>query len=906
VNLEHAQSVAKRHAFGSDFEPSDQDPQRVESVASGRISMHPHPVAEYSEPIDWAYDPFGQPNWCFQFHTLRWLDPIRRMAATGDFSRMDLWDRIVLDWSANNPPEAPGSKWAWVDMGDAMRAMTILFGLPYSRHQKELVSILKVHGNWLRDSDNIGRANHALHQHIALFLLGSALQEAEWKSTAERRLREHFELNYDNDGLNAEGAPAYWKQNLIWGRQIERRLELEGAPTDFLAGLFERNLQTILHSTRPDGYLESLGDTCNETFTFSSTPQARYVKSSGAEGTAPSELSVVYEGGYAFGRTGWGEARREFSQESFYSLAFGGAKVHGHKDGGALTFAPMGVPLLIDSGKFAYTNHWMRNYVKSRAAHNTVTLEDATVDPDSVVSLRSHRVTPNIDYFGLADPSYKDVDLHRNVVFARNFDALVVVDYVRSDSPVIAHQNWHLAPDAAAIPQENAVRVQHGGENFTIRWLGADVAIDKIHAQADPPLGWMSPDWNEILATDLIRATRTGRHIRFVTVISPESVRVDYSHSLDTGSLDIHLAQDPAYETLRVHGNEIFPLSTDTSSSMDEPGSAPAIQVEAAERIVSNIRSGSRTVNHNPFPTLDYGYSAAVQDGDFPERHQLNNQNRHSLKPGALVPWQGSSTLPVVIHEDLSDIPQTTNPAIHVYLIGPLALPALFLPGEGPLVVGFHGALNRGHTVLPKFERATSLREFGSPTLIFSDPTLDLSKTLKLGWFIGSRSADLPPAMGTIVSSFASAMSIPPTQILLTGSSGGGFAALQTSSSVAGSHVVAFNPQTNVRSYFPRFSRDAIETIFGSDATFDSIPRRRWDAATRLLEAANPPTAITYITNTGDGHHAASHEKPFMEACSEGNLRTHIRRVEVDWGPRHASPSTEYFSEIMLETISRM
>lgn len=96
------------------------------------------------------------------------------------------------------------------------------------------------------------------------------------------------------------------------------------------------------------------------------------------------------------------------------------------------------------------------------------------------------------------------------------------------------------------------------------------------------------------------------------------------------------------------------------------------------------------------------------------------------------------------------------------------------------LVGSFHGALSRQRYTLPRFERLASLLPTGENLILFSDPYLELNPELELAWFAGGPGVDLSAYIAGIVSAVADAWDV--DKVVLTGSSGGGFAALRWAS----------------------------------------------------------------------------------------------------------------------------
>src|SRR5699024_12106635 len=101
----------------------------------------------------------------------------------------------------------------------------------------------------------------------------------------------------------------------------------------------------------------------------------------------------------------------------------------------------------------------------------------------------------------------------------------------------------------------------------------------------------------------------------------------------------------------------------------------------------------------------------------------------------------------------------------------------------------------------------------GAPSACTAPP-LDLSRDLRLGWYLGTEVIDLPKAFPAVVKNTATAHST--DRIVIQGSSGGGFTALQVGYHIDGSHVVAINPQTDLRRYNQKAYRAAVEAAFGT------------------------------------------------------------------------------------------
>lgn len=104
--------------------------------------------------------------------------------------------------------------------------------------------------------------------------------------------------------------------------------------------------------------------------------------------------------------------------------------------------------------------------------------------------------------------------------------------------------------------------------------------------------------------------------------------------------------------------------------------------------------------------------------------------------------------------------------------------------GSDVLVVSFHGALDRTRYSLPRFERMASIRKLGLSSLYIADPTLHLDASLQLAWYTGWPDSGLLDILAEQCIRAANAMGA--RTLILSGSSGGGFAALQVGARIDG------------------------------------------------------------------------------------------------------------------------
>lgn len=230
------------------------------------------------------------------------------------------------------------------------------------------------------------------------------------------------------------------------------------------------------------------------------------------------------------------------------------------------------------------------------------------------------------------------------------------------------------------------------------------------------------------------------------------------------------------------------------------------------------------------------------------------------------------------------------------------------------LVVSFHGALMRKKYHLPRFEWLSTLRNAPFSSMFVSDPSLHLSKTLQLAWFTGWREVDIHKLIAEWAQRVAEASGA--SRIIFTGSSGGGFASLQTSHYVPGSIAAPFNAQTDIAAYLVAGSKytaqlqylEAVWPDVYSKLKNKTEPEPEWklfiddrvSAVDRYRTGMN--NYIYFTQNTNDFHYE-NHFAPLKQAILRSH--NHGRFVEnlYEGEHSHRPPSKERFLASLMKIV---
>jgi hypothetical protein len=185
---------------------------------------------------------------------------------------------------------------------------------------------------------------------------------------------------------------------------------------------------------------------------------------------------------------------------------------------------------------------------------------------------------------------------------------------------------------------------------------------------------------------------------------------------------------------------------------------------------------------------------------------------------------------------------------------------------EKRLFVLLSGAIDRSTQNPPIFHRWTWHEKFPGTVLAISDPTLNLDPEIGLGWYIGSKHNDATEAVAEIIRQVAQKQEIPLENVIMYGSSGGGFAALMITAKLGQGIAVAINCQINALHYLD----DAVKTMLR--VSFNNIDKQEvqetYPNRISVLEnwkiSQNTAHAIL-IQNKGDTFHYEHHYKKFAE-----------------------------------------
>lgn len=532
-------------------------------------------------------------------HSLHYLMPLLRYGQrTGNQAMVSRFYELVRDWVRDNPPGGPSSRYAWgPPIYEGFRSLVLVCAAARSKATRPwLARALLRHGQMMADAGRYEGVNNAsLHQSMGLYAIGETIRRPAWRALATRRIAALAARLIRSDGSDGEGALEYAVNNYRWFGQAGERLRLGGDPVPAELRRLERVPAFIAQATRPDGRVEALGDTSPEPLVprrWAGTA-AEYPATLGASGAPPAQTFAAYEGGYVFGRSGWG-TKRKLADETFFSVRAGWATPHAHDDAGSLTLYSHGSQLLLDTGQWRYSYGTTRSFVVSRAAHNVVVVHGAR-RTRPVPELRAVSVG-GLDIATVVDRGYDGVTLTRTVAYDRADDVLLVWDRLESQKEVRASQQWGLGRDRSVSVRADAAHTAGPGADVSLLFTSGGAPLDVAVGQRKPLRGWNSQAYGEISPAPSLRATQKGTSLSWLTVIAPRAEDVPPSEVSATAAVSL----SGASVALSAPGGSATVALDAAGGSRSEYASVPAAVKPEAPIVLSGTTTTLRATGLQP------------------------------------------------------------------------------------------------------------------------------------------------------------------------------------------------------------------------------------------------------------------------------------------------------------------
>ncbi len=377
---------------------------KIAAVIEGRFEFNGETHA-LSEPIAWLLNPSRDVEWHILLHKFYYAPGLgRAYLATGQARYANRWAQLLSGWMQSTPPgfiaaDVTGRRvqnWIY-----SLRAFAC-HGAPHvapiaPEFFRRLLTSLHEQVEFLC-ANLTPKRNHRTLELYAIFLAGVAFPEmkraAYWREFALQETLQNMHADLLADGVHCELSTDYHHlalRNWLNVRTLAARHHVP-VPRE-MDELLERALEFSMHVHKPDGSVPSLSDGDARGFLpllalgaqLYAREDMRWVATRGAQGHAPERAAVHFAAsGYTVLRSSWGSGPGDFGAAQYLVFDSGplGEGNHGHFDCLNFELAAAGRSLIVDPGRFTYSeapigdrvDNW-RVHFRSTAAHNTVCVD---------------------------------------------------------------------------------------------------------------------------------------------------------------------------------------------------------------------------------------------------------------------------------------------------------------------------------------------------------------------------------------------------------------------------------------------------------------------------------------------------------------------------------------------------
>jgi len=599
--LAHYRS-ARAVRFEPAVDPEEIPPARIEDLMRGRFSFNGE-THELPDPVRWLSNPSVDVEWHILLHKFYYAAGLAQAwQVSGEARYVRRWAQLIDGWMHVTPPgfiaaDVTGRRvqnWIYSLHGMVLHDRPGRRAPVDARFFRQLLHSLHEQVEFLC-ANLTPKRNHRTLELLAIFLAGVVFPECRrathWREFALRETLANIESDLLADGVHCEQSTDYHHLALRNWLQVRKLAADNGvAVPAAMDQALERALEFSLHVHQPAGRVPSLSDGDARNYLplllqgaqLFARADMLFVATQGMHGTPPAQRAAHFPAsGYHVLRSDWPAAPQfTAAQHLVFDCGPLGEGNHGHFDALSFELAANGSPLVVDPGRYTYSeageSNW-RVHFRSTAAHNTVCVDGRSqtrYQPRPIKepsrhgrgSLRHRIGGPAPDTTLLESAGGTVLDLLHGRCASHEYDAVhercivfvdrrywIVSDWLRAPSEHDYALNFQLAPPAqgqAALTCEDGIRLLSPG--LTI------AQAQRAGQGAELAAGWVSPRYGDKDSAPALRTTARGRDVDFDSVLLPWRNRAP---ELRVRDLAVHGASGIATSALRIHlkldGNEV-------------------------------------------------------------------------------------------------------------------------------------------------------------------------------------------------------------------------------------------------------------------------------------------------------------------------------------------------------------
>jgi Heparinase II/III N-terminus/Heparinase II/III-like protein len=366
--------------------------------------------------------------------------------------------------------------------------------------------------------------NHRTLELYAIFLVAVTFPElhsAHWfLELSKRKLVENMRQDLLPDGVHRELSTDYHHTVLKNYLRFRGLATLNGIalPTTCDA-LLKKAIEFSYYVHKPDGFIPAINDgDCNSYLPLLKKAQScypdaylQYIISKGEEGVPPVQRSRDFtDSGYYVLRSDWLAKPYHEALYMFFDCAPLGFGSHGHYDALNFEMAAYGHSLVVDPGRYTYSEHAadgvnLRRFFKGTAAHNTVVVDGLDqmpyrcgrpVDPEPETTLKQFVSATGFDFLHGQVISHQYPVVHERMVFFVLPEYWIVTDRLTAENKHSYDLYFHLASraqDQTRLVSNGVCHVIHSPNLLVAQACSPDTKVVIEQGYVSPEYGIKHP-----------------------------------------------------------------------------------------------------------------------------------------------------------------------------------------------------------------------------------------------------------------------------------------------------------------------------------------------------------------------------------------------------------------------------
>lgn len=519
-----------------------------------------HVPVDFKGPINWELIPDGDPEWMYAFNRHTFGTTLAKAwLYTKDDKYPQAFTSLLLDWIKNAPFTENSKRTTWRSIETGLRCENwlralFLFG-DCVASDKEFMdafhSSLGQHAAWLLEANSAFQrlSNWGILQNHGLFLLGLYLEQPDLCSTAIKRLEEETHTQFMADGTHWEQSPLYHCEVLHCLLDTLLAARRSGYTiAESFSDKIKEAAYGLAYWLRPDGYLICQSDSdeidARDLLVLSAClfhdpllkqyagndfyednlwdiPEMREEYLAMKPIAGPGSIALKDSGNYML----WDDASCNSAFLHMHCGCLGSG--HGHADLLHVDLTAYGETILADSGRYTYVDSDIRKYLKSPAAHNTLTVNKKDFSdyqsswrfsPIAEPMKGEHRFTPLADYISGSHLGYLSEGVLASRKVIRIDKGLFVIwdtcHVADSDKTREYDRYFHFGSDGKVVLSPEGALYQGKACHASMVFP----AKNTLHTKANMPL---STEYNQLTESDcIIESIKTEGFLSLPAVIA--------------------------------------------------------------------------------------------------------------------------------------------------------------------------------------------------------------------------------------------------------------------------------------------------------------------------------------------------------------------------------------------------